>query len=54
VYSIGENGKDDGGDTELAPGKTNLRNIWERKDAVWPAPASEDEVKDYRLKSVNN
>lgn len=48
LYSVGEDGIDSGGDSGLQPGKTNLRNWWQRKDVVWPAPASDEEVKAYR------
>jgi hypothetical protein len=48
LYSVGEDGKDDGGDTSLRPDKTNLRMLWERKDVVWLAPASAAEVEAYR------
>jgi hypothetical protein len=54
LYSVGEDGRDDGGDAGLAPGKTNLRNIWDRKDAVWPAPATADEIEVYRADSSKN
>ena len=52
LYSVGEDGKDDGGDTSLRPGKTNLRIFWERKDVVWPAPASAEELEVYRTESA--
>lgn len=48
LYSIGDNGKDDGGDASLLPERTGQRNIWNRKDAVWPAPALRGETEDYR------
>ena len=48
LYSVGEDGKDDGGDTALLPDKTNLRILWDRKDYVWPAPAKPEEVTAYR------
>jgi hypothetical protein len=38
LYSVGEDGKDDGGDAILPPGEMS-RNPWKRKDFVWPAPA---------------
>ena len=47
LYSVGEDGVDDGGDASLRPSKP-LRDWWQRKDVVWPAPASEEEVKAYR------
>ena len=52
LYSVGEDGNDDGGDPNLRPGKTNSLNIWDRKDAVWPGPATEAEAEAYRAESV--
>ncbi|MBA4146810.1 MAG: hypothetical protein H0X66_01760 [Verrucomicrobia bacterium] len=41
LYSIGENGKDDGGDpTSETTGTTH--DLWSGRDAVWPKPASLD------------
>jgi hypothetical protein len=54
LYSVGEDGKDDSGEASLRPNKTNLRMIWERKDMVWPAPATADEVQVYRAESAKN
>jgi hypothetical protein len=48
LYSVGEDGRDDGGDASLRPGKTNSRGLWDRKDCVWPAPALPDEIEAYR------
>jgi hypothetical protein len=48
LYSVGADGKDDGGDSALLPEKTNLRMPWDRKDWVWPAPALPEEVAAYR------
>ena len=40
LYSVGEDGRDDGGDpTPSSPGRYDL---WEGKDAVWLAPAKEN------------
>jgi hypothetical protein len=44
LYSVGTDGRDDGGDATLLPGKTNLRNVWDRKDCLWPAPALAEEI----------
>lgn len=35
LYSVGEDGRDDGGDPS-APGVTNKFDLWSGKDAVWP------------------
>jgi len=48
LYSVGEDYKDDGGDAGAIPGKTGTRNIWYRKDLVWPQPASPDETEAFR------
>ncbi|MDB6121766.1 MAG: hypothetical protein JWQ71_759 [Pedosphaera sp.] len=47
LYSVGMNGKDDGGDPQLEnPAKSarEIRDIWKGKDVVWPALSSENEV----------
>jgi hypothetical protein len=54
LYSVGEDGKDDGGDTALMPDKTSLRDLWDRKDFVWPAPATPEEVEAYRKEAAKN
>jgi len=48
LYSVGEDYKDDGGDASALPGKTGTRNIWNRKDLVWPQPASPEEIEMFR------
>jgi hypothetical protein len=52
LYSVGEDLQDNGGDTTLSAEKKNLKNLWDRKDFVWPAPASPDEVEAYRKESA--
>jgi hypothetical protein len=37
LYSVGEDGKDDGGDSSVARSEAP-RNMWRGRDAVWPAP----------------
>ena len=37
LYSVGVDGKDDGGDPAPPPGKAP--GLWEGRDAVWPSPA---------------
>ncbi len=44
LYSVGEDGKDDGGDSSLAKGRTKFSQIWDGKDALWPAPATAEEA----------
>jgi hypothetical protein len=47
LYSVGEDGRDDGGD--LTPTKSpSSRNLWLRRDYVWPAPATPQEVEEFR------
>ena len=47
LYSVGDDGVDDGGDTSLSPGK--IRSwYWQRgRDWVWPQPASPAEVENF-------
>jgi uncharacterized protein YerC len=52
LYSVGEDGKDDGGDSSLRPGQTNLRIAWDRKDVVWPTPANTNELLLYRAEQL--
>jgi len=50
LYSVGKDGKDDGGDpTHMSSGSSNLG--WQNpqaRDWVWPQPASEAEIKFFR------
>jgi hypothetical protein len=48
LYSVGENGKDDGGDTTLLPDQNMSQTLWNRKDFVWPSPALPEEIEAYR------
>jgi hypothetical protein len=48
LYSVGEDGIDNAGDATPPPGKTLTRVIWNRKDAVWAAPATDQEIQQYR------
>ncbi len=47
LYSVGEDGKDDHGDGSLNSGKIG-RSVWDRKDAIWPTPATSEEVAVFR------
>ena len=38
LYSVGEDGRDDGGDTN-PPQPVSQPDLWSGRDAVWPAPA---------------
>lgn len=53
VYSVGEDGKDDGGDPTL-PEASSSRDLWKRRDYVWPAPATLEEVETYRNEAAKN
>ena len=50
LYSVGEDGNDDGG--VLRPDGTfwSHRGIWNGEDAVWPMPASKQEVDEFERK----
>ena len=39
LYSVGDDGKDDGGDPAPSPGTP--AGLWAGRDAVWPSPAAE-------------
>ena len=50
LYSVGENGKDDGGNAALEPGAKSSSLYWlnlHTLDWVWPQPATEAEIKDF-------
>lgn len=52
LYSVGEDGKDDGGDSNPTPAHS-MQDSWFRgRDWVWPQPANEQEIRDYFLKRV--
>jgi hypothetical protein len=44
LYSVGEDGVDDGGDSSPTNGKKHFIQIWDGKDAVWPSPATKEEA----------
>ena len=44
LYSVGEDGHDDSGDSTLANGRTKFTQIWDGNDAVWPSPARPEEA----------
>jgi hypothetical protein len=43
MYSVGEDGKDDGGDP-IPSSKKEYRRLWDGRDAVWPAAATDEEA----------
>ena len=54
LYSVGEDGNDDGGDSSLATDAESPRDLWRRRDFVWPAPATPGEVEEYRQNAGRN
>ena len=51
LYSVGEDGEDNHGDSSLANSRTGGRSIWDRKDAIWPAPATKEEIAAFRAEA---
>jgi hypothetical protein len=50
LYSVGENGVDDGGNPSLEPGVTGSYLHWQNNHAldwVWPQPATAAEIQKY-------
>ena len=50
LYSIGQNGVDNGGDPSIEKGVTGSNYYWQNSHAldwVWPQPATEDEIQRY-------
>jgi len=53
LYSAGEDGKDDGGDASPPAEDTSTFKQWYKmRDAVWPMPATPDEVKKYEAETL--
>ena len=44
LYSVGEDGKDDGGAAALRHDKNNYSGMWDGQDAVWPTAATDEQV----------
>jgi len=44
LHSVGEDGKDEGGNPALMPDRKGYHRIWDGRDAVWPAPATDEEA----------
>ncbi|EEF62158.1 hypothetical protein [Pedosphaera parvula] len=52
LYSVGEDGEDNGGDaTPTEPASTVNKNWLKGRDAVWPQPATPEEIEAYRTNS---
>ena len=45
LHSVGEDGKDDGGNPARQEEKKSYRQIWDGRDAVWPSAATAEEAK---------
>jgi len=59
LYSVGENGKDDGGNPALEQGAESSSFYWQNPHAldwVWPQPATAEEIRAYytKLSSPSN
>jgi hypothetical protein len=53
LYSIGPDGRDDGGETLPVPAASSVYRRWEQMpDIVWPMPATEAEVKKYEAEML--
>ncbi len=52
LYSVGQNGRDDGGDASQMPGMPGF--LWNKKDYIWPSPALPEEVAIWREERVKN
>jgi len=48
LYSIGEDGVDNGGDPVPASSSANVSNWMQGRDTVWPLPATEQEIQAYQ------
>lgn len=48
LYSVGLNFIDDRGDSSLSEETRSSRNLWDRKDFIWPLEAQPEEVEAYR------
>ena len=47
LWSVGSDGKDDGGDPGTLDNEGNIRPMWRAPDAVWARPASDEEIRQY-------
>jgi hypothetical protein len=53
LYSVGEDGKDDGGDGSPPQTDNSEHKQWYKmRDIVWPIPATPDEVKKYEADTL--
>ncbi len=54
LYSVGDDGHDDGGDPSPAKPSQTYRGMWRGKDVVWPSPATSEEIKSWRKEAAKN
>jgi hypothetical protein len=54
LYSVGDDHQDNGGDPSLPADKSKSSNRWNRKDYVWPTPATEAELEAFRKNSASD
>lgn len=54
LYSVGNDGRDDGGDPSPAKPDQTYPLIWRGKDVVWPSPAKPEEIEAWRKESAKN
>ena len=47
LYSVGMDGKDDGGSAFPQPGETTFSNFADMQDIVWPQPASAQQIQEF-------
>ncbi len=52
LYSVGENGVDDGGDASANDNGQRYSTIWAGRDAVWPKAVSREEIDVWRNGAV--
>ncbi len=53
LYSVGEDGRDDGGDMSPPEG-SSTKDLWRRRDYVWPTPATAEEVEEFRQETTED
>lgn len=54
LYSVGNDGRDNGGDPSPAKSDQTYPLIWRGKDVVWPSPATPEEIEAWRKESAKN
>jgi hypothetical protein len=52
LYSVGENCMDDGGDANSSEPRSVYFSIWDGRDAVWPAAATQEEVEAWETRRM--